>query len=1221
MERKILKVKAQTINDVQKVNAYADKSSIYEQQALAHSNTAKQWAEKSEQYAINSENSAVRAEEVLEQIENNENISTVINNIEIINFVSENIEGINTTAENIEAINTVFDNTENITTIINNLTNINNVANNLEDIQTVEENKNIVLSQVSVAVEQANIAKESAEVATEQTAIATSQAGVATVQAQNSEHSANLAYQYSQTAKEQAESITNSADIVETQANIATEQSALALGYSKNAKTSEENAKISETNAKTSEQNAKTSETKAKEYYEQTSELINNADEILNDINKNIDVISSVENNLEDINSVVNHLEDINSVSENLEDISSIAENLEDIQQAENYYNLSKQWAISETIVDKTDYSSKYYANKSESYSNSSFSSSQTALSYAQMANSQNTQATASATQAKKYADEAKSYLEQITEQGSGTGVPIGAYVPLPNNIEYVPEGLLYCDGAEYTKSQFNDFYDNYLKKTSTSLEFCTINNNTIVDGKISNFNSPITINLIKPKLLTIQITLVTSDDITTKQLIFAGITNNTVLYIENGNLYSEQGLLGEVQANTMYHLYFVQSDEFELENPPKHIFIMNAETGDMHWLEAWDINYQYDIVKTENSAFSQYGDFLGYINSGFDDEDSDCSFYLDDEEGQFLLFEQQSQTLAVTEDGNSKLVTCTYEEYANEITLKGYCDKFAVTEETFKVPTILDKDNTKTYVVVANGTINQSDMDWSAWQSGLNAKQEKLIAGENITIVDNVISASGGATIEVSEVDNLTKENDVLKAFTEAGKGAITTQYARLLDLPSGEWKSLLTDTGVLILYKGSVSYRTTDGISFQQVYLPSSPTVLSKNYETNTIYGATPSSAGMWMFSKDDGLTWTYTSEPTLSGYLWDNVIVRNNGSKKTGWNSAMAFTRSNSSSRNFANYSSSANRFEMNNNSKKQINYTTSLNYDYWCANTSGEVFKTSGSSTFTFYIDTKAGLTCIKNCNNNIFCGFSDGTIAELIGYVEGWTYHTVAEGETVTDIKYNNGVYYVVTDNSNYYTSTDLTNWTKFNDVNSFGGTLEFTRFGVVQVTEKPVLIPSRKRIENFLLDVQDLTDYDKICGEGLKWEDGQVKLDIVKDIPLRISQGRLNLNNIDKMYFSDEIKKLLISANFYIDFCPADDYDGWLWSNNEDGYWYGEMWASKSVLWICTADGYVYDPLSWGWELYPLKYDVIRVVYDEWGGTCTGEIIGNLAQLKELFNS
>lgn len=517
--------------------------------------------------------------------------------------------------------------------------------------------------------------------------------------------------------------------------------------------------------------------------------------------------------------------------------------------------------------------------------------------------------------------------------------------------------------------------------------------------------------------------------------------------------------------------------------------------------------------------------------------------------------------------------------------------------------------------IVLPDNAITEEELE-----RALTEKQNVLTAGENITITDNVISASGGSTIEVSEVDNLTKENNVLKAFTEAGKGAVTTQYARLLDLPSGEWKSLLTDTDILILYSGNKLLRTVDGVHFDEITLPISATSMNKNYEKNTIY-ATCSVAGRWLYSTDDGLTWNYETQSSLQNYIWTNVIIRNNGSQKTGWNSSMAFTRNTSTSNNFANFVKSSNRFEFNSNSKKRIDFVTGLNYDYWCANTSGEVFKTAGSSTFTYYIDTKNGLSCIQNCNDNIFCGFEDGTIAELIGYVEGWTYHTVATGEKITDIKYNNGVYYVVTDNSNYYTSTDLTNWTKFNDIAYFGGTLEFTRFGIVQITEKPVLIPSRQRVENLLLDVCNKTDYDKICGAGLKWEDNQLQLDIVKDIPLRISQGRLNLNNIDKMYFSEEIKMLLISANFSIDFCPADDYDNWLWSNMETGYWNGETWKNKSILWICTADGYVYDPLSWGWELYPVKYDVIRIVYDEWGGTCTGEIIGNLAPLKDLLNS
>lgn len=477
--------------------------------------------------------------------------------------------------------------------------------------------------------------------------------------------------------------------------------------------------------------------------------------------------------------------------------------------------------------------------------------------------------------------------------------------------------------------------------------------------------------------------------------------------------------------------------------------------------------------------------------------------------------------------------------------------------------------------------------------------------------------------SVNVSEQDNLYKDEDILKVFTEAGNSAITSRFARLLDVAQKtDWKSLVTDTGVLILYSGSVSYRTTNGIDFQQVYLPASPSDMAKNYENQTIYCPVASSAGMWMYSTDDGLTWTYNTEKSLGSLAWNKVCIRNNGSKKTGWNSAMCFVRAGgATTQNFANFLASANRFELNNNSKKRIDFVTALGYDYWCANINGEVFKTAGSSTFTIYENTKYGLTHIENCNGTIFCGFQDGTIGECMGYQKEWTYYTVASGEKVTDIKYRDGVYYVVTNASNFYTSTDKVNWTKTAVLNSYGGKLEFTRFGIVQVTEKPVLLPSRQRLEDLLLYLFDRTDFAKICGAGLKFEDGQIQIDVNKDIPIRLTQGKLNLFNIEKMYFSEEIILSLISAMFTIDYCPADDYDTWLWADSETGYWDGEAHQNSSILWICTGDGYIYDPLGYTWEMEVAKFDVLRLIYDEWGNGTQAEKIGSLAPLKEIFNS
>lgn len=544
-----------------------------------------------------------------------------------------------------------------------------------------------------------------------------------------------------------------------------------------------------------------------------------------------------------------------------------------------------------------------------------------------------------------------------------------------------------------------------------------------------------------------------------------------------------------------------------------------------------------------------------------------------------------------------------------------------------------------------------------------LNLKQDKLTAGENITIVDNVISATGGGeintdnfvsqsefqgvvnqfgnivdnlqpkgdyttraelanvSINVSEDDNLYKDNNILKAFTEAGNKAITEKFTRSLNLPmQGEWKSLVTDTGYLLLYSGSVLLRTKNGKDFEVIYLPSSPSNMGKCYEQQLLVASTPLSAGMWMYSYDDGLTWTYTSNSVLSGFKWDNVCVKNTGSAKTGWHSGFCLTRTGSTTKNFANYSTSGNRFEINANSKNTTQFVTALGYDYWCANSQGEVFKTSGSSGYTIYETTKAGLTCIKTCNDNIFCGFSDGTIAELVGYKQPWNFYTVAEGEKVTDIKYQDGVYYVVTEGANFYTSTDLNNWTKYDNVASYGGSLEFTRFGIVLANSKPAVVPSQQRIEDSLLELYDKTNPILICGPGIMFENGMYKLDVMADNPVKLySNGKLGISNIEKSYFSQEIIKALIASQFYIDYCPADDYDSWLWGDSENGYWNTEFWANKSVLWICTADGYLYDPLAWNWEFEVAQFDVIRLVYSEWGDSCEAEIIGNLAQLKELF--
>ncbi len=54
------------------------------------------------------------------------------------------------------------------------------------------------------------------------------------------------------------------------------------------------------------------------------------------------------------------------------------------------------------------------------------------------------------------------------------SAMPIGTIYPLACRANYVPEGSLPCDGAEYTKAQFNDLWENYLTATTPLLLTCT---------------------------------------------------------------------------------------------------------------------------------------------------------------------------------------------------------------------------------------------------------------------------------------------------------------------------------------------------------------------------------------------------------------------------------------------------------------------------------------------------------------------------------------------------------------------------------------------------------------------------------------------------------------------------------------------------------------------------------------------------------------------------
>ena len=328
----ITNVSVETSNNSNPVTAANNKAYMYERQAYQHAESAKDYARQSKESAIDSANSAEQAQASADSILKNESFITVKENLNVItlvsndmtnvNYVGENIEHINQlvedlnnlgdttnieiTASNINSINTIANNIEEVTTVsdhidaidivTDNLNNIDYLAENMEDIQTVEENKNIVLSQVPVAVENANIAREQAEiatsqavastssasVATQQASIATSKVTIATEQATIATNKAKESSDYSNLSKQWAISTTKVdntdysskyyADQAKTSSTTATQQATTATNKANEAKTSASNALKSEQNALSYANSASSSATTATQQAQKATE-------------------------------------------------------------------------------------------------------------------------------------------------------------------------------------------------------------------------------------------------------------------------------------------------------------------------------------------------------------------------------------------------------------------------------------------------------------------------------------------------------------------------------------------------------------------------------------------------------------------------------------------------------------------------------------------------------------------------------------------------------------------------------------------------------------------------------------------------------------------------------------------------------------------------------------------------------------------------------------
>lgn len=363
-----------------------------------------------------------------------------------------------------------------------------------------------------------------------------------------------------------------------------------------------------------------------------------------------------------------------------------------------------------------------------------------------------------------------------VIRNNSGAGMPIGTVFPLACSSAYVPAGALACDGTQYAKSQFSDFWTNYLT------------NNAGTGTKV--FIQPI---------------LTSNGTFDGHSFAFSGGYQGKEYYkmttSEGCELDNYTGNYEYVSIQLPYDCN-VSSIEFDAtlaieKNVP--IYIQTSSTNS---------SYVTKIHETKT-----IGETISHFVFNLNNENCKYIKLFYDYVGTTYSINFSNLKINATYQGTiSSLNTCSYEEYASDIATYGQCGKFAVDliNETFKVPTIKDgsyitqalsdselgkpyneslpniygssgdiisnqtsadgvfsisgsrtrattssgsawggtllkfdassssstyQDGAKVqgdnirlryFVQVANGSINEEDMDWSAWASSLQGKANK---------------------------------------------------------------------------------------------------------------------------------------------------------------------------------------------------------------------------------------------------------------------------------------------------------------------------------------------------------------------------------------------------------------------------------------------------------------------------------------------------------------
>lgn len=284
--------------------------------------------------------------------------------------------------------------------------------------------------------------------------------------------------------------------------------------------------------------------------------------------------------------------------------------------------------------------------------------------------------------------------IENNVISAKSGGMPIGYQYSLECTDNYIPEGSLTRNGAEYSKRQFTDFWDNYL--TNSNVEW-VVHSNLIISGDYSLNKGVLTNNgLLTDVFMPLNnenieavYELRTSEDVTSLQFITPKEQSIPIAI--------KDGVLGRFNKTSN-----IVMEDYSYTIQPNSVFNIiirydSTRGGHIYTYGIGDDRYTGTLFHSVYEPSIMLGDehFKGSINLS----------------NSYLVDENNAKEYIATERMNSALPTCSYTQYRQELDTYGFCNKFAVdtTNETFKVPTA----NKVERYLIKKKDATESDVSW----------------------------------------------------------------------------------------------------------------------------------------------------------------------------------------------------------------------------------------------------------------------------------------------------------------------------------------------------------------------------------------------------------------------------------------------------------------------------------------------------------------------------